>query len=45
MKEIIVFFRNHCPVTYSAGILELLKTDNNVTEIIDAETGEIIFSR
>ena len=45
MKEIIVFFRNHCPVTYSAGILELLKTDPNVIDIIDAETGEIIFSR
>lgn len=44
--EILVYFRGRPdPVTYTAGILELLKTDPAVEAVVDPETAEIIFSR
>lgn len=42
---IIAIFKDREPVTYTAAILELLKTDPAVTDICDGETGEIIFTR
>lgn len=45
MKTIIAYFKNHEPVTYTTSIFELLKTDKDVTTIIDSETGEILFTR
>lgn len=45
MKLITAFFKNHEPVTFPHDTIYLLRTDPNVTDIIDAETGEVIFSR
>lgn len=45
MKTIIAYFKNHEPATYTISIFELLKTDKDVTTIIDGETGEILFTR
>lgn len=46
MKEIIAYFNNgHEPANYTMSIFQLLITDESVQDIIDAETGEIIFSR
>ena len=43
--KIIAYFRNGNSATYTTNILNLLKTDPDVIDIIDAETGEIIFTR
>ena len=45
MKTITAYFKNHEPVNYTDGSLELLKTDTAVEQIIDAGTGEILFAR
>ena len=44
-EYIIAYFKNHEPVTYTMSVFELLKTDKDVTTIIDSETGEILFTR
>ena len=45
MKTITAYFKNHEPVTFTISVFELLKTDEDVTTIIDSETGEILFTR
>ena len=45
MKTITAYFKNHEPVMYTMSVFELLKTDKDVTTIIDSETGEILFTR
>lgn len=45
MQTITAYFKNHEPVTYTISVFELLKTDKDVTTIIDSETGEILFTR
>ena len=45
MKTITAYFKNHEPVTYTMSVFELLKTDKDITTIIDSETGEILFTR
>lgn len=44
-KPIIVYFTDGKKVNYTGSILSELKTDPTVQEIIDGETGELIFSR
>lgn len=44
-KSIIVYFTNGEKVNYTDSILSELKTDPAVRDIIDGETGELIFSR
>ena len=45
-KEILVRFRNYSALErYTMDIYGLLVTDKSVVEIIDGETGEIIFER
>ena len=43
MFEIIVTFRNGKRARYTSAILELLESDPEVYEIMNAETGEILF--
>ena len=45
MKEIRVTFANGREVIYTMNIFRLLKTDPDVQEIMDTETGEILFNR
>lgn len=45
MKTITAYFTNHEPVNFTAEIFNLLKTDENIECITDAETGEIIFEK
>lgn len=45
MQTITAYFKNHEPVTLTISVFELLKTDEDVTTIIDSETGEILFTR
>lgn len=42
---ITAIFRNGTTATYTTSIFELLKTDPSVQEIIDNETGELLFFR
>lgn len=44
-SNILVTFRDSTQAEYTTNILELLKTDNDVTEIMDMETGELLFYR
>ena len=45
-KEILVRFRNYSTLErYTMDIYGLLVTDKSVVEIIDSETGELIFER
>ena len=42
---IIASFNNgHEPVTYTRDILDLLVTDKTVDNIVDAQTGEVIYA-
>lgn len=41
--EIIAYFRNGKTGTYTMNIFELLKSDPDVTNIIDATTGELLY--
>lgn len=45
MKLIVVTFIDGMRATYTDGILNLLLTDETVLEIMDKETGEIIFKK
>lgn len=45
MKEIKVTFTNGRKIVYTMNIFRLLKTDPQVLEIMDSETGEILYSR
>lgn len=45
MREIIAFFDNGRRVRFTMAVYSLLVTDICVNEIIDAETGEIMFKR
>ena len=42
---ITVTFSNGRQVVYTMAIFDLLKADNSVIEIMDNETGEILFYR
>lgn len=44
-KTVIAYFSNGTSETYTRNILHLLKTEPDVTNIIDGETGEIICTR
>lgn len=44
-KTVIAYFANGTSETYTRNILNLLKTEPDVTNIIDGETGEIIYTR
>ena len=44
-QNILVTFRNGQQDIYTTNILNLLKTDKDVTEIMDMETGELLFYR
>ena len=41
-QDIRVTFRNGRTVTYTMAILNLLKTDPDVQEIMDCQTGEML---
>ena len=44
-KTILVYMKGYKePTTYTMAIFELLKTDSTVTDIIDAETGELLYT-
>lgn len=44
-REIMVYFKmNPAPVIYTMAIFDLLKTDSEVIDIIDAQTGEVIYT-
>ena len=43
ITEIIAYFRNGKTGTYTMNIFELLKSDPDVTNIIDATTGELLY--
>ena len=44
-REIMVYFKTRpAPVIYTMAIIDLLKTDSKVTDIIDAQTGELIYT-
>lgn len=45
MRDIIVTFNNGRQARYTMAVYDLLTTDNNVKDIIDAETGELLFTR
>lgn len=45
MKKITATFINGRRIVYTTNIYRLLTTDPQVIEIIDNETGEIIFTR
>lgn len=42
---IIAYFKGGREATYTINILEMLKTDPAIIDIIDGETGEIIYTR
>ena len=42
--KIIAYFRNGTSATYSAYMLDMLATDPATVDIIDADTGEVIYS-
>lgn len=44
-KTVIAYFANGTSETYTYGILNLLKTEPDITDIVDSETGEIIYTR
>lgn len=44
-KLITATFKSHKPVVYTMAFFYLLKTDPSVVEIVDNETGEILFCR
>lgn len=44
-KTVIAYFANGQSETYTYSILHLLKTEPDITDIVDGETGELIFSR
>lgn len=44
-KTVIAYFANGTSETYTRNILHLLKTEKDVTNIIDGETGELIYTR
>ena len=44
-KTVIAYFANGTSETYTRNILHLLKTEPDITDIVDGETGEVIFAR
>lgn len=42
--EIIAFLRNGKQIRFTRRMLELLKGDPEIIEIIDADTGELIYT-
>ena len=45
MKKIIAIFTDNRQITYTSQIFDLLTTDENITIIIDADTGEILHEK
>ena len=45
MREITATFANGRKIVYTMSIYQLLKTDPQVIEIMDNETGEILIAR
>ena len=44
-RPIMVYFKSSpAPIVYTMAIIDLLKTDSEVTDIIDAQTGELIYT-
>lgn len=44
-KTVIAYFANGTSETYTYNILGMLKTEPDIQNIVDGETGEIIFTR
>jgi len=44
-KTVIAYFANGTSASYTYSILNLLKTEPDITDIVDGETGEIIYTR
>ena len=44
-KTVIAYFANGTSETYTYNILNLLKTEPDITAIADGKTGELIFAR
>lgn len=44
-KTVIAYFANGTSETYTRKILHLLKTEPDITDIVDGETGELIYTR
>lgn len=45
LPEIVAVFRNGKEVKFTVSSLPLLKTDNNVSMVYSADTGEIIYTK
>lgn len=43
MEILVKFFDRNEPYKYTVDILNLLRYDNNVEYVLNAETGEVIF--
>ncbi len=43
-NEILVTFKNGRRVRYTTDVLRMLKTDSEVSCIIDADTGEVLYA-
>lgn len=43
--EIIAYFRDGRSATYTANVLDAMRTDSDVIEILNATTGEVLFCR
>lgn len=44
-KTVIAYFANGTSETYTYNILNLLKTEPDIQNIVDGETGELIYTR
>lgn len=44
-KRVMAYFKNGKTGTYTEAIMDLLKTDQSVEVIIDAETGEVLYEQ
>lgn len=45
-KYIQAYYKGHVkPISYTMAVYDLLKTDKDITDVIDAVTGEILWSR
>lgn len=43
-REIIAYFKHHDPVKYTMNIFDKLISDSEIYQIINANTGEILYS-
>ena len=44
-KTVIAYFANGTSETYTRNILGMLQTEPDITNIVDGETGELIYTR